>query len=72
MTVRTKEEADHSLPYIISAALLDGQVMPPQYYPERIKQKDIQTLLRKVQIRPLDGIQSTIPWRDARPHPGDP
>ncbi|MDP2728221.1 MAG: MmgE/PrpD family protein, partial [Dehalococcoidia bacterium] len=29
-TVRTKEEADHSLPYIVSVALLDGQVMPEQ------------------------------------------
>ena len=27
-TVRTKEEADHSLPYILAAAVLDGQVMP--------------------------------------------
>ena len=26
--VRTKEEADHSLPYMVAAAALDGQVMP--------------------------------------------
>jgi 2-methylcitrate dehydratase len=51
-TVRTKEEADHSLPYIISAAILDGQVMPAQYLPERIKRKDIQALLRKIQVHP--------------------
>jgi hypothetical protein len=28
--VRTKEEADHSLPYMLAAAILDGQVMPAQ------------------------------------------
>ncbi|MGD8867186.1 MAG: MmgE/PrpD family protein, partial [Gemmatimonadales bacterium] len=30
-TVQTKEEADHSLPYMVAAALLDGDVMPAQY-----------------------------------------
>lgn len=50
--VRTKEEADHSLPYIVSAALLDGTVMPAQYDPERIVREDIQRLLRKVVVRP--------------------
>lgn len=48
VTVRTKEEADHSLPYIVAAAILDNQVMPSQYLPERIARQDIQTLLRKV------------------------
>jgi 2-methylcitrate dehydratase len=61
VTVRTKEEADHSLPYIISAALLDGQVMPAQYFPERIKKKDIQALLRKVTIRPLEAFSRRFP-----------
>ncbi len=61
VTVRTKEEADHSLPYIVSAALLDGQVMPPQYDPERIKRKDIQKLLRKVHIRPLEEFSRRFP-----------
>lgn len=29
--VRSKEEADHSLPYLLAVALLDGQVLPEQY-----------------------------------------
>ncbi len=61
ITVRTKEEADHSLPYIISAAILDGQVMPSQYLPERIKRKDIQTLLRKVKVHPADELSRRFP-----------
>ncbi len=50
--VRTKEEADHSLPYMLAVALLDGQVMPAQYRPERIQQEDVQGLLRRVKVRP--------------------
>ena len=50
--MRTKEEADHSLPYIVAVAILDDQVLPPQYLPRRIQQADVQSLLRKVTIRP--------------------
>jgi 2-methylcitrate dehydratase len=50
--VRTKEEADHSLPYMVAVALLDGEVSPAQYLPERIVQPDVQGLLRRVSIQP--------------------
>ena len=46
--VRTKEEADHSLPYLIAAGLLDDRVMPEQYRSERIQSPDVQALLRRV------------------------
>ncbi|MGH7369033.1 MAG: MmgE/PrpD family protein [Candidatus Rokuibacteriota bacterium] len=52
--VRSKEEADHSLPYMIAVALLDGQVMPDQYREERIQRRDVQALLRRVTVRPSD------------------
>jgi len=50
--VSTKEEADHSLPYILAVAILDGQVMPEQYEHERIQRADVQALLRKVSVQP--------------------
>ena len=59
--VHTKEEADHSLPYIVAVAILDNQVMPEQYLPERIKRADVQTLLRKVIVRPLDSFSRRFP-----------
>ena len=59
--VRTKEEADHSLPYIVSVALLDGTVMPEQYRPERIVREDVQRLLRKVIVRPKDEYSRRFP-----------
>ncbi len=60
-TVRTKEEADHSLPYIVAVALLDDQVLPAQYLPERIIQPDVQSLLRKVHVRPLPEFSQRFP-----------
>jgi 2-methylcitrate dehydratase len=48
--VRTKEEADHSLHYMVAVALLDGQMLPDQYKPERILRDDVQTLLGKVMV----------------------
>ncbi len=59
--VRTKEEADHSLPYIVAVAILDGRVTPEQYLPERILIEDVQTLLRKVVVRPWDDYSRRFP-----------
>jgi 2-methylcitrate dehydratase len=50
--VQTKEQADHNLPYLLAVALLDGNVMPAQFTPERITRADVQTLLKKVSVRP--------------------
>lgn len=50
--VHTKEEADHSLPYLVAVALLDGEVMPEQYDTTRIHAADVQALLRRVSVRP--------------------
>jgi 2-methylcitrate dehydratase len=50
--IRTKEQADHSLPYLLAVALLDGDVMPAQFAPDRIMRADVQQLLKKVSVRP--------------------
>jgi 2-methylcitrate dehydratase len=50
--IRTKEQADHSLPYLLAVALIDGDVMPAQFEPERIIKPDVQALLKKVSVRP--------------------
>lgn len=50
--VKTKEEADHSLQYMVAAAILDGEVTPRQYSPERIVREDVQSLLKKVLVVP--------------------
>jgi 2-methylcitrate dehydratase len=50
--IRIKEQADHSLPYLLAVALLDGDVMPAQFQPDRIARADVQNLLKKVSVRP--------------------
>jgi 2-methylcitrate dehydratase len=59
--VRTKEEADHSLPYLLAVALLDGGVMPEQFEPERIAREDVQALLRRMKVRPADDLSARFP-----------
>ncbi len=59
--VATKEQADHSLPYIVAVALLDGEVGPAQYAPERITSPDVQTLLRKVRVSASDALSRRFP-----------
>ncbi len=61
--VRTKEEADHSLHYMVAVALLDGQVLPEQYAAQRIGREDVQTLLRKVVVRPVEEFNRRFPAR---------
>lgn len=61
--VRTKEEADHSLPYMLAVALIDGQVQPEQYAPDRIVSSDVQQLLRNVTITPEARLSALFPQR---------
>jgi 2-methylcitrate dehydratase len=50
--VHTKEDADHSLPYLLAVAALDGDVQLAQLDPKRIEKSDVQELLLKVEVRP--------------------
>jgi 2-methylcitrate dehydratase len=59
--VRTKEEADHSLPYLVAVALLDGDVLPAQYAADRILRPDVQDLLRRVDVRPDPELSARFP-----------
>jgi 2-methylcitrate dehydratase len=47
---RSKETADHSLPYVIAAALVDRQVTPQQFTPQKISDPAIRAQLRKVEV----------------------
>lgn len=59
--VRTKEEADHSLPWMLAVVLLDGRLTPDQYDPERIVADDVQSLMTKVRITPSDEFSNRFP-----------
>ncbi|MEM4782587.1 MAG: MmgE/PrpD family protein [Halalkalicoccus sp.] len=54
--VETKAEADHSLPYMLAAALLDRDLTPASYDPERIRREDVQRLLKTVEVEEDEGL----------------
>jgi 2-methylcitrate dehydratase len=59
--VRSKEQADHSLHYMIAVAILDDQVLPPQYADERILRDDVQELLTKIDVLPSEAFSRRFP-----------
>jgi 2-methylcitrate dehydratase len=61
LVIRTKEEADHSLLYMVAVAILDGQVLPEQYEPDRIRRRDVQSLLKRIRSRPVDEFSARFP-----------
>src|SRR6202451_1362079 len=61
--IRTKEQADHSLPYLLSVALLDGDVTPEQLKRGRIAKPDVQALLKKVSVRSNDEFTAQYPQK---------
>jgi 2-methylcitrate dehydratase len=63
--IESKEQADHSLPYLLAVALLDGQVLPEQFAPTRIVRPDVQELLRRVEVRPAADLTARFPAEHA-------
>jgi 2-methylcitrate dehydratase len=61
--VRTKEQADHDLRYLLAVALLDGNVMPAQFAEDRITRPDVQSLMTKVSARPNAAYTDQYPQR---------
>lgn len=49
--VANREQADHSLPYVLAALALDGELGHDQYALERIRRDDVQDLLARVTVR---------------------
>jgi 2-methylcitrate dehydratase len=47
----TRETADHSLPYIVAAALIDGTIEPETFSEERIADPQLRALIQKITVR---------------------
>ncbi len=48
---KTKETADHSLPWITATALLNGEVWLHHYEPERIRDPRVLSLLKRTEVK---------------------
>jgi len=57
----TKETADHSLPYVIAAALVDRQVTPAQFTMQKIVDPRIREQLHKVEVVADPEIEKQFP-----------
>jgi len=57
----TKETADHSLPYVIAAALVDRQVTPVQFTMEKIMDPKIRAQLQKIEVVADPEIEKVFP-----------
>ncbi|NPB00926.1 MAG: MmgE/PrpD family protein [Crenarchaeota archaeon] len=47
---KTKETADHSLPWIVATALLNGEVWLEHYEPDKIRDFNVLSLLKKTKV----------------------
>lgn len=57
----TKETADHSLPYVIAAALVERQVTPAQFTMKKIMDPRIREQLRKIEVVADPEIEKAFP-----------
>jgi 2-methylcitrate dehydratase len=58
---RSKETADHSLPYVIAAAIVDRQVTPAQFETDKIMDPRIREQLQKVEVVADPDIEAVFP-----------
>jgi 2-methylcitrate dehydratase len=57
----TKETADHSLPYVIGAAIMDRMITPLQFTHQRIHDPKLQALLQKIEVVADPGYEKQFP-----------
>ena len=57
----TRETADHSLPYIVSVALLDGNVTLESYSDEMLASARVREVIRKIKVEVDEKIESEWP-----------
>jgi 2-methylcitrate dehydratase len=58
---KTRETADHSLPYCIGVALADGEVGLPQFAQERFSDESLLDLVAKIEVVADDEINTRYP-----------
>jgi len=57
----TRETADHSMPYVIAAVLIDGAYTDAIFAPERLQDERTLILMKKITIKEDDGFNKRYP-----------
>ncbi len=63
--VRDRETADHSIPYLVAVALLDGEVTTRQFTDERIADSAVQELMTRIEVTEDPAMSSRFPGAQA-------
>jgi 2-methylcitrate dehydratase len=58
---QTRETADHSLPYCVAAAIVDGAVTPRSFSDENLFNKEIRAFLQKIKVVADSKFEKTFP-----------
>jgi 2-methylcitrate dehydratase len=58
---RTRETADHSLPYLIAVALVDGEIDAASCAPERVVDPTLRPLMNRISIRERPDFTARFP-----------
>jgi 2-methylcitrate dehydratase len=57
----TRETADHSLPFCVAAALIDGEITPATFDAERYRDRDVLDLMGRAEIKLNDAFTAAAP-----------
>jgi 2-methylcitrate dehydratase len=57
----TRETADHSLPYVVAVALLDGEITERSFDPDRLTDAALAALMQKVKVTERRELSSSYP-----------
>jgi 2-methylcitrate dehydratase len=68
---QNRETADHSLPYMLAVALVDGEITLDSYRPERFSDPALRPIMQKIKVRPNEEFTKIRKEFDgvARAHP---
>lgn len=58
---KTRETADHSLPYLVAVMLTDGRIDPASFEEARVLDPALRPLMRKITITPADDLTALHP-----------
>ncbi len=65
---QNREQADHSIPYTLAAAALDGQLLKEQYEPDRITSDDVQSLMQTITVEEDPELTELFNAGEAQPY----
>jgi len=58
---KTRETADHSLPYIFARALVDGPIRVSSFSDEAVRDPTLRPLMAKIKVIPDDAVEALLP-----------